>query len=122
MAHVAIDWRMAEVKSGRLTVPLVTLPGSFWVRAYDERLGSDGGGGGAWGEVKLEGQAIMVEEVQEGSEPALRQFLDDIVAGSNLDAERLLSEASREQAGKEEQEVLREMGDKEMTRRFRDGS
>ncbi len=77
--------------------------------------------GGSWGEVKLEGQAIVVEEVQEGSEPALRQFLDDIVAGSNLDAERLLSEASREQAGKEEQELLREMGDKEMTRRFRDG-
>ena len=120
MAHVALDWRMAEVSSGKLTVPLATLPGSFWARAFHERLGSNDSGG-SWGEVRLEGQTIVVEEVQEGSEPALRQFLDDIVGGSNLEAERLLSEASREQAGKAEQQRLGEKGDKEMTRRFRDG-
>src|SRR5688500_1192472 len=117
MAHVALDWRLAEVRSGRLMVPLGTLPGSFWVRAFHHRLGSDGDGGGAWGEVKLKDQTIVVEEVQEGSEPALRQLLDDIVAGSNIEAERLLSDASREQAGKMEQQLLREKGDKEMTRR-----
>ena len=44
---------MAEVKSGMLSVPLVTPPGSFWVRAFHERLGSNGEGGGSWGEVKL---------------------------------------------------------------------
>jgi len=121
MAHVALDWRMAEVRSGRLVVPLATVPGSFWVRAFHDRLDSNGDSGSAWSEVKLEGQTIAVEEVQEGSEPALRKFLDDIVAGSNVEAERLLSEASRAQAGKVEEEVLREKGDKEMTRRFRDG-
>src|SRR3954447_12121274 len=119
MAHVALDWRMAEVTSGTLTVPLATPPGSFWVRAFHERLDSTDSSGGGWGELKLEGQAIVVQEVQEGSEPALRQFLDDIVAGSNVEAERLLSAASKEQAGKAEEELLRERGDKEMTRRFR---
>ena len=122
MAHVALDWQGAEVSSSRLTVPLATLAGSFWVRAFHERLGSNGDRGGTWGEVKLEGQAIVVEDVQEGSEPALRKFLDDIVAESNLEAERLLSEASKEQAGKAQEELLREKGDKEMTRRFRDGA
>jgi hypothetical protein len=113
---------MAEVRSSRLMVPLATSPGSFWVRAFHGRLGSNAdGAAGSWGDVKLEGQAIVVEEVQEGSEPALRQFLDDIVAGSNLEAERMLREASREQAGKAEQQLLREKGDTEMTRRFRDG-
>src|SRR3954449_10413705 len=104
MAHVALDWRIAEVRAGRLMVPLTGLPGSFWVRAFNERLSN----GGAirddnWGEVRLDSQAIVVEGVEEGSEPALRQFLQDVVVESNVQAERLLSEASREHADRAEQ-------------------
>jgi hypothetical protein len=124
MAHVAIDWRIAEVRSGSLRVPLSDKPGSFWARAFQEQLASigDAAGDALWGEVKLDSQTIVVEGVEGGSEPALRQFLDDVVAGSNREAERLLFEASREQAGKAEEQLRQEGGDdEEMTRRFRDG-
>jgi hypothetical protein len=124
MAHVALDWRIAQVSEGKLTVPLAELPGSFWVRAFRARLDSNAetAGTGAWGDVELDGRTLVVERVAKGSEPALRQFLEDVVAESNLEAERLMSEASRQHARDAHEEVRSEGEDEEMTRRFRDGS
>jgi hypothetical protein len=123
MAHVALDWRIAQVSEGKLTVPLAELPGSFWVRAFRARLDSnETAGTGAWGDVELDGRTLVVERVAKGSEPALRQFLEDVVAESNLEAERLMSEASRQHARDAHEEVRSEGEDEEMTRRFRDGS
>jgi hypothetical protein len=124
MAHVALDWRTAKVSDGKLTVPLAELPGYFWVQAFHGRLGSNAetAGAGEWGDVELDGRTLVVERVAKGSEPALRQFLENVVAESNLEAERLLSEASRQHARDAGEHVRLEGEDEEMTRRFRDGS
>jgi hypothetical protein len=124
MAHVGLDWRIAKVSDGKLTVPLAELPGSFWIRAFHERLGSNTGtaGTGEWGDVELDGRTLVVDRVAKGSEPAVRQFLENVVAESNIEAERLLSEAARQHARDADEQVRLEGDDEEMTRRFRDGS
>ena len=120
MAHVALDWRRAVVSGGKLTVPLSELPGSFWIRAFRDRLSSmTTGEDSASGTVDLDGDTIVVEHVEKGSEPALREFLEGVMAASNREAERLLSEASREHAHKNEERLQQEGEDETMTRRFR---
>jgi hypothetical protein len=120
MAHVALDWRLAVVSGGKLTVPLMQVPGSFWVRAFQDRL-SSGTGAGVAGTVELDGRTIVVDRVEKDSEPALRESLEALIAATNQEAERLLSEASRQQADKKEERLRREGEDEKMTRRFRDG-
>jgi hypothetical protein len=120
MAHVALDWRRAVVSGGKLSVPLLELPGNFWVRAFQDQLSSmTKAGGSVSGTVELDRDTILVDRVEQGSEPALREFLDAVVAASNREAERMLSQASTEHAHKKEERLQREGEDETMTRRFR---
>ncbi len=82
-----IDWGSADVQDGSLTVALTGRSSKAWrarfeaVHALLEHSERD------WGEVSLTRKAIAVEAVHEGSEEALRHFLESVVLQVNAEFE-----------------------------------
>jgi uncharacterized protein YjiS (DUF1127 family) len=82
-----IDWGSADVQGGSLTVALTGRSSKAWrtrfeaVHALLEHSERD------WGEVGLTREAIEVEAVREGSEEALRHFLESLVLQVNAELE-----------------------------------
>lgn len=80
-----IDWGSADVERGSLTVALTGRSSKAWrtrfeaVHALLEHSERD------WGEVGLTREAIEVEAVREGSEEALRHFLESLVLQVNAE-------------------------------------
>jgi hypothetical protein len=82
-AHGEIDWAMAEVADGKLTVAIAGEPSKEWaerVVAIVERLQPAGG----WS-VKAKRKAIEVEGVAPGSEAEVRHLLEGAVLQANSD-------------------------------------
>lgn len=84
-ARRQIDWGSADVQDGILAVALTGRSSKAWrtrfeaVHALLEHSERD------WGEVGLTRRAIEVEGVHEGSEEALRHFLESIVLQVNAE-------------------------------------
>jgi hypothetical protein len=117
-----IVWKRATVDGGgRLNVPLTGAWDEDWNESFKEALGHllRETRGGVWREVVLIRDAVTVNGVEEGSENALRAFLELVVHQANQDVgsrKRKKAEREEERAAKE-----RERGDlaNRMTERFR---
>jgi hypothetical protein len=129
-----IDWSTAEVyENGDLMVTFAgpREPGlrvnagqdEFWGRAFESLVQSHASQarGHTWGPIEMVRGAIIVRSVPEGEEPALRQYLAELVEGADRNALKLRedSELAQKQAAEDEQERLARAG--RMQSRFRDG-
>jgi hypothetical protein len=80
-----IDWGSADVRDATLTVALTGRASKAWrerfeaVHALLEHSERD------WGGVVIKRKAIEVEGVHEGSEEALRHFLESVVLQANAE-------------------------------------
>jgi hypothetical protein len=112
---IAIDWKAADVRDGRLRVPLSEGAGKEWVAALErvvERLERTGSG---WGTVSATGKGLEVEDVAEGEEASLRHFLESALLQANTAAG---DDADGGDDG-DEAEDERSDPDRRMTERFR---
>jgi hypothetical protein len=108
---IAIDWKAADVRAGRLRVALSERASKDWVAAFDgvaERLERPGS---AWGGVSASRQRLEVEDVTEGEEPSLRHFLESALLQANTVA------GGGDEDG--DDDVGRSEPDQRMTERFR---
>jgi hypothetical protein len=103
-------------------VPLTGSDNAAWTGAFQTVNGwlSQETRGGVWGAVTLNPDTITVEQVEEGSEDALRQFLDGLVQQTERELERRRAdEAQQNQSAGDDLEAQRE-ADERMAERFRD--
>jgi hypothetical protein len=73
------------VDGGRLTVPLAGEPPSGFKNALAHVIERLARGGHDWGEIKVTKSKLRVDGVSEGSESALRHFLEAAVLQANAD-------------------------------------
>ena len=81
----AIDWASAHVDDGTLKVRLAGRGSKGWKRRFDGVVALLDRPHTNWGEVRLEKSALVVDQLREGSEPALRHFLESAVLQANSD-------------------------------------
>lgn len=120
-----IDWAGAEVRGGELTAPLSGRTSKAWSEHFESVLRLLEHGNGRWGRVSLAKKAIEVADLQPGSEPELRHFLESIVVQVNSElapAEERRGEQDappvdpQEQADREMTEVMRSFADDAQSR------
>lgn len=107
---VSIDWTSAEVRSGRLCVPVTGEPSADWaerVGAVADRLSPPQPN---WGQVEVTDSQIVVTDVSAGCEDALAHILE----GAVLQANAALAADTDEDADGPDHEA-----DDAMTRAFR---
>jgi len=80
-----IDWSSAEVHEGTLTVELTGAASKRWSKRFDAVDALLGRNEHEWGTVTLTRKAIEVAGVREGSEGALRHFLESLVLEVNAE-------------------------------------
>lgn len=117
-----IDWGRAEVENGTLTVPLAGEPDSDWTESCHSVLDvhEKETHGGSWRGVRLVSpDVLVVQDVDPGSEVALRQYLEDIVHRANRDVVRRKQRNVEAQARKEAEETASSEASEKMTDRFR---
>jgi hypothetical protein len=78
----SIDWASAEVEEATLTVELTNASSKAWKRRFEGVLALLDTSR-SWGEVHLNGKAIHVADVQQGTETELRHFLESVVMQVN---------------------------------------
>jgi hypothetical protein len=83
MSEPALDWGAAEVKAGKLTVPVSGDVPRGWRGTFEATARLLGGGD--WGELRVKKQNITVEGLTPGSEDKLRHFLESVVQQANAD-------------------------------------
>jgi hypothetical protein len=82
-----IDWGSADVHDGSLTVALTGRSSKAWRTRFEAVHALLEHSEGDWGVVGLTRKAIEVDGVREGSEEALRHFLESIVLQANAEFE-----------------------------------
>jgi uncharacterized protein YjiS (DUF1127 family) len=82
-----IDWGSANVRDGGLTVALTGRSSKAWRTRFEAVHALLEHSERGWGEVGLTRKAIEVEAVREGSEEALRHFLESLVLQVNAELE-----------------------------------
>jgi hypothetical protein len=108
---IAIDWKAADVRDGRLRVPLSERASKEWVGVLErvvERLGRPGSG---WGSVSAGPKGLEVEDVAEGEEASLRHFLESALLQANA--------AAGDDDDEDEADGERSDADRRMIERFR---
>ncbi len=78
-----IDWGRAEIDEGTLTVELTGTSSTAWKQQFARVLALLDNANSRWGEVRLTRKGIRVGEVQQGTEPELRHFLESVVVQAN---------------------------------------
>lgn len=119
MTDLHLDWSTAEVRGGKLNVPLDDKPTREWSASFEktERLL----GRGDW-KVKLKKREVVVSEVEPGSEERLRFFLESLVQEANAEVADDEDDERDDAAGEAEDEAGSDDEndpDAEMTDRFR---
>lgn len=120
MSEVRLDWAAAEVKDGKLEVPLDGELPSGWKKGFDRTVALLGGGD--WGEVKVKKDRVLVAEVVEGDESRLHHFLESVALQANApyQEEPEADEGEDAEDGEDADEGEEAEGpDAEMTERFR---
>jgi hypothetical protein len=116
-------WSEATVERGTLSVQLTPSddPDWAWAEAFDSVNGwmSRETRGGIWGAAVLTPDGIMVEEVVEGSEAALRQFLDSVVRQTEQELGRRSAEVSQTHQRMIDNLTAQKEADQRMTELFR---
>ena len=85
MDEVTLNWSTAEVKDGKLTVPLEGDIPKGWRKSFEttvKLLGS-----GDWGEIQVKRDKVRISDVEPGSEDKLRHHLEAVLAQANADHE-----------------------------------
>jgi hypothetical protein len=80
-----IQWASAKVEDATLTVELTGSAANAWKARFESVLALLDTPHSGWGEVRAAKQAIKVADLQQGSEPELRHFLESIVLQANSD-------------------------------------
>jgi hypothetical protein len=120
MDEVTLNWSTAEVKDGKLTVPLEGDIPKGWRKSFEtvvRLLGS-----GDWGEIQVKRDKVRVSDVEPGSEDKLRHHLEAVLAQANADHEpddgedEEAPDADESEPGAGDED---EGPDAEMTQRFR---
>jgi hypothetical protein len=78
-----IDWATAEVQDGVLTAPLTGSVAKAWSEHFNAVLRLLEHSNGGWGTIRLAKKAIEVSDLQAGSEPDLRHFLESVLVQVN---------------------------------------
>lgn len=118
-----IEWSQASVDgSGSLTVPLLGEWDDDWNDSFNEMLSflMQETRGGVWGHVRLIRDAIVVEEVEKGSETALKEFLEAVVRQANSDVARRKNDQQQARSRAESEAADRASTAEGMTKTFRD--
>lgn len=81
----AIDWSTSKVEQRELSVELRPAPDFAFMVKFDQFLSQHASAapGRSWGEVMLAHGHVVISDVEAGSAPALRAFLDDAVQTAN---------------------------------------
>jgi hypothetical protein len=129
--NISIDWTTAEVTVEqdklRLSVLLKDAPDSTWANAFGalaERRDREVRGDGwhvSWPSGPHSDQ-ITVTGVSPGTEPAVREAPDTLVAHASENARRDVERATDQDAQAKEAAARRERDAEEMTKRFRSDS
>jgi hypothetical protein len=113
-----IDWGSAEIQDGELTVELVGDAVKGWVKDFKVVLALLEHNSHTWGTISLVKGTIKVAGVRDGSEGALRHFLESVVlqVNSDLDLHCEVADRQDERAGSGERQRSAE---REMAATFR---
>jgi hypothetical protein len=119
-----LHWSTATLKDGDLTVEFAGQgePTPQWDESFEEALSwmMRETRGGVWGKVWRQPGRIRVDGLQDGSEDALKQFLNDAVRRANEGEERKLRETEAALAENKAQKEQRRKADAKMQTRLRD--
>lgn len=91
MQDVALDWQKPDLRTPArgdrfgLKVPFGQVaPRADWLRMFTEALKSQAREvRGAWGKITVTSQGVQVDALGEGSQLALREYLDSVIARTN---------------------------------------
>jgi Fe2+ transport system protein B len=117
-----IEWSEASVdESGTLSVALLGEWDEDWNSSFEEILAMlmRETRGGTWGRITLIRDAIAVDNVEEGSEVSLKEFLESVVQQANSDVSRRKQRKDEARAKAEAEAASRESSAKAMTDKFR---
>jgi hypothetical protein len=114
MTPVTLDWSSAEVRDGRLEVPLRGELPTGWKDTFGRTVALLPGGD--WGKVRVKKDRVRVRNVGEGGEDQLRHFLESVVLQANEAHEISGDEAGDDRDTEEHEHDPRDI---EMTQRFR---
>lgn len=114
MSGVKLDWSSAEVRNGKLEVPLDGEQPPGWKQRFERTVALLGGGN--WGDVKVRKGRVSVAAVVDGDESRLHHFLESIVLEANAAHEDTEPEAEEDQDPDDDKP---DGPDAEMTDRFR---
>jgi hypothetical protein len=117
-----IDWSSAEVKDGKLTVRLIGEPDTDWTESCESVLDVHEGEthAGGWGKALFFfDDRFLVDDVEPGSEAALRQYLENIVQQANREAVQRKQRNAEGKAMEEAAEAANLEASKKMTDAFR---
>jgi hypothetical protein len=113
-----IDWGTAEIRDGALTVELIGDAPKGWGKDFRGVLALLEQSKRSWGTISLAKSTIKVLDVEDGSEEALRHFLESVVlqVNSDLGLHDDVPDAEDEQA---ESGAAQRASEREMTATFR---
>jgi hypothetical protein len=123
MSRVQLRWSEAEVRDGRLCVPLEPRPEKDWARRFKGTAALLDRG--SFGEVELKRGQVRVGPLEPGVEERLRHFLESVVLEANApeaERERKAGSSGEDDQAEETDEQGEDPGaarDREMTERFR---
>jgi hypothetical protein len=118
--EVKLDWSLAEVHDGTVTVALEGKPNKEWKQTFERttRLLNRG----RWGEVTLKKNSVLIKPITPGDEDRARHFLEGVVLEANSavqPSDEPKDAPSDDANGAEEQEASGAPEDQEMTKRLR---
>jgi hypothetical protein len=113
-----IDWGSAEIADGALTVELLGDPVRGWGKDFRGVLALLEQSNRTWGTISLAKSTITVADVQDGSEEALRHFLESVVLQVNSDLD-LHDAVSGGDSGRAESDEAQSAAEREMAATFR---
>jgi hypothetical protein len=111
VSDVTLDWASADVRTGRLDVPLCGEVPPGWTQGFDRAAALLHAGD--WGKIKCKADRVRVRDVAEGEEDRLHHFLESVVTQANASCDPDDDDASDENGAEESG------ADAEMTARFR---
>jgi hypothetical protein len=80
MSDPQLEWDQAEVRDGKLRLPVSGTRPRGWSESFERTVRLLGGD---WKKVKLKKRRVQVDGVQPGSEEKLRHFLESAVQQAN---------------------------------------
>ncbi len=119
MSDPQLDWDQAEVRNGKLRLPVSGTRPRGWSESFEKTVRLLGGD---WKQVKLKKRRVQVDGVRPGGEEKLRHFLESAVQQANeehRDPDSRSDHGERDGTDQHPQGAASESPDARMTERFR---